>query len=342
MNKAARVTHQDIANEVGCDKSTISLALSGSPRLPQATRDRVVAVAHKMGYRPDHGLTMLARSRWMKHGTPKGVTLHYLVQRKKGNVWLQRRYLAHARKRAQERGYGVEEFDLSAYPSGATASKVLFHRGARGIIVPAMPSDVDPEFKGFDWGKFTIVGCALGSLRFDVHGVAPDEFEGARLAWREAARRGYKRIGAALFEHSPIAVDDYTRLGASYAEQSKRFPVRKRIPFLLSDPNDRDAFLAWVDKHRPDAVISLSSKQPYEWLQEAGYRVPEDMGFASLHAHDQQLISGVCSQEEEVARAAVDFLVAQMLDNNWGVPESQQMLMLEPKWREGKTLPLRE
>lgn len=336
-----RVRQCDLAEKLGVDKSTVSLALRGDPRIPVETRQRVAAMAEKMGYRPDPGLTMLARHRWANQTRNRGVTIAYLVQKKKPQIDRQRLHLAAARKRAEERGYNLVEFDLSAYASGAIASKVLSNRGIRGVILPAMPLEMDPDLNGFRWDQFTVVGCSVGWLRTSFHIVTPDKFEGTRLAWREVIKRGYQRIGAALFRHEPVAVDDYARLGASYAEQLEGVPAERRLPFLRSRMEDRDAFLAWVKKHRPDAVVSFISYSPYRWLVDAGYRIPEDIGFASLHAWPEEAIAGVSVRAEDVARSAVDLLISQMLDNCWGVPKAQQVLLLQPSWHEGTTLPIR-
>jgi DNA-binding LacI/PurR family transcriptional regulator len=51
----------DVARKAGVDKSTVSLALSGSPKLPEATRSRIQRIAEELGYTPDPGLARLAR-----------------------------------------------------------------------------------------------------------------------------------------------------------------------------------------------------------------------------------------------------------------------------------------
>ena len=338
MPLPARVTHRDIAERVGCDKSTVSLALRDDPRLPEATRQKVKVAAESMGYRPDPAIALLARQRWARHETGAGSTIAYLVESRKGDHRLQRRHLAGAQARAEARGYQLTEFDLSAYPSGAAASRVLHHRGIRGLILPAMARDAQSEIQGIEWDKFTVVCCSLGWLRAPFHVVKPDVFEGVRLAWREAISRGYQRIGAALFRHQPAALDDYARIGASYVEQQESVPRGRRVPFLLSEPTRRDPFLRWVEQHRPDAIIGLVAPLS-DWLTGAGYRIPQDIGFACLNVWPATSISGISVQFEEVARTAVDLLIAQMHEHQWGVPESQIVVQLTPRWMEGATLP---
>src|SRR5215472_3349651 len=51
MVTARRVTIRDVARAAGVSTTTVSDALSGNGRLPEATRGRVAAVAGRLGYR---------------------------------------------------------------------------------------------------------------------------------------------------------------------------------------------------------------------------------------------------------------------------------------------------
>lgn len=337
MTPRVRVTHRDIAARTGYDKSTVSLALRGSPKIAEETRRAIQAAALQLGYRPDPIVSALARQRWMRCKEGRGAAIAYLVERKKGNYLLQHRHFRTAHERAEERGYTLSEFDLADYPSGAAASRALYHRGIRGLVLPSMPSNADADFHGFDWEKFTVVCCSVGWLRTPFHIVTSDMFEGTRRAWRELAARGYRRIGAALFRHTPVAIDDHTRLGASYAEQCELDATHARLPFLLCDPTDKTSFLEWFEKHRPDAVIGLVPP-PAQWLSEAGVKIPEDVGFLSLHAFPDRPEAGLCMEREIVARAAIDLLITQMHENQWSVPSVQHVVHVKPPWQEGNTL----
>lgn len=341
MTAAARVTHRDIAEEFGCSRATVSLALSGHPRIREEIRKQIRDLAEKMGYRPDPSLAMLARNRFSPRSPQFRGTLAYLVDSSNSREApheLQTRHLLPASRRAEERGYHVFEFDLADYPSSEAASHVLHHRGVAGLLLPTLPGTAEPLFRDASWNRFTIVCCSLGWLRGPHHIVTNDVFEGASLTWRKVIERGYTRIGGAVFKHTPTAQDDFARLGAFVAQQEEFIPAEKRIPLLRCGPFDRDAFLAWFEQHRPEVVISFLSRAA-EWLTAAGYRLPEDVAFACLGVWPREPFAGVVIPTQHIGEAAADFLIDQIHSNQRGIPKRQLSLLVEPEWQEGRTLP---
>lgn len=332
-----RVTHKDIAAETGYDKSTVSLALRESPKISSEAKKVIQEAATKLGYRPDPVIATLARQRWIRQERESGAVIAYLVDRSCASYGLQSFHFAMARERARQRGFALKEMNLSDYPDGAAASRTLCARGIRGVILPSMPNEADRSIREFHWDKFTVVCCSVGWLRTPFHVVTSDMFEATRKAWRELVARGYRRIGAALFRHTPVAIDDHTRLGASFTEQRQLDESHAKIPFLLCGPDDRKEFLRWFAEHRPDAIISLVPTMAH-WLSDAGYSIPRQVGFLSLHAYPDRHYSGLAVEREAVARTAIDLLVSQMQENQWAIPNVQQVVHLKPRWIEGTTL----
>jgi len=339
MNYPVRVTHQDIARKFGCDKSTVSLALRDNPRIPAQTRKQIRELAEKMGYRPDPALAMLARQRWAKHDPEVGSTLAFIVNRKRSFYSVQAPYIQGAKERARERGYQLLEFDLDEYPSGQTASKVLYSRGIRGLILACIPPDDLAPIVALDWDKFTVVSLSHGWGHVPVDAVGINYFESTRLVWREVAARGYQRIGAALFQESPASIVDAERLGACYVAQQELVPAKQHIPMLLSP--DRKGFFSWLKQHRPEAIISRLGGVD-EWLIEAGYQIPRDVGYACLRVERDGRVAGASVMVDHIGRAAVDTVIAQMHENRWGIPAIRQTTQLEPFWVDGATLPTRK
>ncbi len=58
-----RVTIADLAQNLGLDKSSVSLALRGGGRVSEATRRRVIAAARRFGYQPNLAARQLSSSR---------------------------------------------------------------------------------------------------------------------------------------------------------------------------------------------------------------------------------------------------------------------------------------
>ncbi len=340
MNR--RVTQQDIADRLRLDKSTVSLALRNSPSIARDTRVKVQAMAEKLGYRPDPALATLARQRWAGHETGSGATLAYLVDSRMPNFATHGRFLPAARARADQRGYRLYEFDLADYATIEAASRVLHHRGIRGLLVPQFAHTDGPSILELPADHFTVICLDLGWLPVPFHIVAPDTFQAVRQVWREVIDRGYERIGGAMLSHSPPAVDDATRLGASEAAQQEWLPKRRRLPLLRTGNMDRTSFCRWLDRHQPEVVIGFISRV-YDWILSTGRRVPEDVAFAALGVvlTESPHLTGVVRQEQNIGAVGIDALIAAMNENEWGRPTLQRKLLLEPQWHEGATLPHR-
>ena len=334
-----RLSHQDMARQLGCDKSTISLALRGSPRISEETRKRICALAEELGYRPDPTLAMLARHRWAsRQRAASEVTLAYIVNRQRPFYSVQQPYFKGANARAQERGFKLIEFNLDEYSSGRAASKVLYHRGIRGLILSCIPPDELAPVMTLDWEKFTLVSLSHGWGHVPVHAVGNNYFASTRMVWHEVAKRGYARIGGALMQEDPPSIVDTLRLGASMVAQKELSVLRDLALLPIDFSNDPEPFLRWVERFKPDAIIGRD-RILYEWLRQAGYRIPEDMAFANLIADPDEALAGASVMVDKVGAAAVDHLIAQMHDNCWGLPAIRQTLELEPQWIDGPTLP---
>ncbi|HUG10306.1 MAG TPA: LacI family DNA-binding transcriptional regulator [Opitutaceae bacterium] len=340
MNR--RVTQQDIADQLGMDKSTVSLALRDNPAITPATRKRVHAMAEKLGYRPDPALAALARQRWAGHETGSGAVLAYLIDSRMKNASQHLDFLPAARHRAEARGYQLRVFDLAEHPSVKAFSRILYHRGIRGLLVPQFAHTAGPGILELPVDNLTIVCLELGWVPMPFHIVAPDDFEATRRAWHEAIKRGYDRIGGAVLFHTPPAVNDASRYGSAASIQLEQFTVRQRVPLLTSGPKDRDRFVRWLERYEPKVVIGFVSTLQ-DWIRSTGRRVPEDVAFVSLGVSVAKTpeVSGILRQLDSIGTVGVDALIAAMRENEWGVPTLQRKLLIEPVWHEGSTLPRR-
>lgn len=337
-----RITHKDIADKLGVDKSTVSLALSKNPRISAATKKRVRDMARQLGYRPDPIRSLLARDRWSGHHCETGIGIAYFVHSGMPQLHLHRKFLEAARARALERGYALTEFDLATYPSATGLARVLSARGIRGILLPQFLTDPGVGRMLVAQDEFAVICLDNGRWRLPFHHVSPNIFATTRMLWKEVLNRGYRRIGGAILCHTPPAIDDWSRLGGSIVAQTELLPAENCVPLLRTSFDDYPSFERWLNEHRPDAVIGLLPAV-HDWLVRAGTRVPRDIGFASLIFNpklpDQRIFSGFLAQDDAVAEAGVDALIAAIMANQTGLPQLQHELLVDPVWHEGSTLP---
>lgn len=328
------VTLATLERRLGLAKSTISRALRNDPRVAEATRQRVLEVAKEEGYRPNPLLSELAGRRWRADAGQARIPVAFIDHSPlTDRTAFYRHYFLGAAAQARERGFLLERFYLTDYPENMRLSQVLETRGVQGVIVGPLRYR-EPALR-LAWDRFSLVSCGGDFYPPPTHKVQVNQLQTVTLAFRTAIQHGYRRIGAALFLHEEETPDDGERLGAFAYQQ---FLYRDRLPSLRAlTSRDPDEFRRWVEAERPDVVIGFTD-MVLGWLREMGKRVPEDMGFISLHKSDAAECACIDNVEMEVGRAAMEFLEQQIRSNQKGLPEHRRFIYTESVLRMGPSL----
>jgi LacI family transcriptional regulator len=335
-------TLRDLARQLGVSRTTISLALNNHPRIPEETRARVRAAAAKFGYAPDPQVARLMSYLRLRRRSPAHeviAVLHAFPQR---DPWATNTHLrtmhesTHAR--ASSRGFSAEDFWL-AEPgmTPARLSAIFRARGITGVVLLPFPH-YTPTLE-LDWPNFA--SAALGhSLGVPVHRVSPHQYRDTRTALRKLAALGYRRAGLVLNPDVDERVEHYF-MAAYLIEQKSRGSRQRMTPLLFT--KGRDQFLRWIDAAQPDALL-LAQPPPARsevlgWLEGIGLRCPRDVGLALLDVpHDRKdTTSGIRQSYAAIGGAAMDFVIAQILRGERGLPGSPQLISLEGQWQNGTT-----
>jgi LacI family transcriptional regulator len=128
-----------VAERAGVSKNTVSLALRGSPRIPVETRERVEAAAKALGYQRNAAVGVLMAELRRSGSARFEATLALLNANEDPEAFRKHPtvpvYVAGARKRAAELGYGLDEFWLHDPDiSGKRLASILKARGIRGSL----------------------------------------------------------------------------------------------------------------------------------------------------------------------------------------------------------------
>ncbi|MDX2111008.1 MAG: LacI family DNA-binding transcriptional regulator [Verrucomicrobiota bacterium] len=352
-----RVTLLDIAQRAKCCKATVSMALKGSPRLNEATRKRICALALEMGYRPDPLVSSIAQQRWQHTG---GNTVAYVYNDPNinphdpvelgrifnGNQFF---YLGTA-SQGEKMGYTIEPFNLSRIGSSRRLEQILKARGIRGILLGRFIAP-HPNFE-LNWSNYSAVSLSSGPFQPEVklHHVNFSAFEQVEFAIRKVISLGYKRIGITLLRHDQDIEDDRKRWGAIAAAQRMNsatvqvFPLE--YPAAVQEQELTDLLRQWYGEQELDAVIGFNSSTYWHLTGYMKVSIPDEVGFAELHANPMESasfidFSGVRDINYSVGKLALRILDVNLRGNETGVPAEPFIHHVTLEWMDGVTMPPR-
>lgn len=337
------VTMKTVAQQAGVTQATVSLSLANHPRIPAETRSRIQAIAHALGYRPNPYVAALMRSRRQSRPQLERPVLALVNCLEARNTWRTtaaptvREMLVGALARAEERGYQPQEFWLhEAGMSAARFGGVLRARGIVGVLLGPLASGTEPP--ALPWGEFAAVRLGVPLPDLNLPTVCNDHFFASQQVARHAHALGYRRPGLVLRTLHRERFHGRWEGGLEAA----RFllPGLKPVqPLLLDTFEDPSPLGAWMKREQPDLVISPQPESLEKPLAKLGYKVPRDLGLASLGCRRMDdPISGVWQNGALLGATAVDRIISMLEANERGLTTQASVTMVEGVWNPGGTL----
>jgi LacI family transcriptional regulator/LacI family fructose operon transcriptional repressor len=188
-----------------------------------------------------------------------------------------------------------------------------------------------------DWKYFSaaLLGQSVKTPR--LNRAVPDQRHAVQLALRELARLGYRRIGLVL-RRRYHAMTDFIILSAFLLFQHG-LPASDRVAVESPEEWTEENFMAWFNRHRPEAIIGAVG--PVRgWLDAAGHKCPRDVGLVSLDWNEEskEEFAAVDQNAAAVGAATVDIVLGQMRQNERGIPEIPQTVLVDSVWRPGASV----
>lgn len=337
----SRPSQKLIAKKLGISTAAVSLALRDKGTVSKELTEKVKAMAESLGYRPNPVLASLASKRFRESSADQGTPICLIDFH--GDASHGRRMFNVLKERATELGYHPTIIDASELSHYLSPDRTLYNRGVQGLVIHG-PVPSSYFSKGFDWSLFSVVVCGryLSPLPFDT--VRPDIFQSIKQAYCKAREYGYRRIGFALGRHVPIIEDDESRLSAVLGLQ-RLMESGKAIPPYFEQISDFERITAWARKYQPDCVLGFHTGQAW-YLLEHGFRIPEDMGFASIHLHHKDTlgtvnrwkVAGNVQNLDEVGRQSINLLDQKIKHHEQGIPRFAKHVLVQSTWLDGSTL----
>ena len=338
------VTMKTIAAAAGVTQATVSMSLANNPRIPATTRERILAIAQRLGYRPNPYISTLMRVRRQGRPLKDKPVLALVCALGAADGWREhpaatvRQQREGALERAALRGYRAQEFWLHRDGmTGARFSEMLHTRGIHGLLLSPMEDGAPPP--ALQWEKFAAVSLSVPLPALNVTTVCNDHYFSALQAVRECHRRGYRRPGLVMLRSHLQRFQGRWLAGCLVAPQVLA-GLRLAKPLVIDDwKKDEPRLLRWLTEERPDVLLTANGDLLRAILQRRGWKIPGDVGLAWLACPEpDHAISGIWQNGRLIGATAIDALVGLVERHERGLPPQATTLMVEGVWNSGATL----
>lgn len=331
------VTMRNVALAAGVAVSTVSKALRNDPTIPPKRCLELQRLAEDLGYRP-HPLvaTLMAQLHHRRRrNDPLSIAWIDLWSAATGQESAINLVpvLTGAQERANELGYRIEVYRAGREQiTPEQLNRLLTAKGQWGLIIPPVPE----SFKYYPLDLRGLSAVTIGtSLQNPVmHRVSPNHFQGCVLAFKQLQKQGRKRIGLAL---SPT-MNERTEgkwLGA-YLSSQACLRSKEKVKPLIANPDDLKKISAWLDNDYPDVVLVA---EKFQWkrastLNQTPHQVPDLAWLMLSEPKNPKELCGLDYRPQQLGRAALEMVVAQIHRNERGHPDIAQTVLIDAIWSE--------
>ena len=333
------ITIRRLSALTGYSAATVSYALRGESKIGSRTRSKVLAAAKRLGYRRSPLVSTVMSSvrrgnRVRMGGTIVGLTW-WRAASSELNETANRQFWRGATRRAASLGWSLKEVKCDRENfQFSTIDEILSHSSTAGLLVGSLPTghgELSLNLSGLScvtWGY---------SLRKPLlHRVCIHHGHAMRLAFAEACRLGYRRIGLAITERQNLRADSLWE--TNFTIQQENFAAGTNIEPLLSRTAlpAKAEIEAWLRDARPDVVLTTLPLRPYLIALGIRAKLPAfiDLDHTGASSHH----GGVDLRHVDVGATAIDIVVGQIHANEHGVPEIPKLVLIEGLWVNGPLL----
>ena len=320
-------TLADIARALGVSKMTVSRAINDHPEVKAATRERVLAVARRLNYRPNHHARALATNRSSLLGVIVPDLMHsYFAE-----------LLRSIEAVARPAGFQIVICNTEEDATREVGEVEALRRRTDGLIIAsALPPQEAAGYRRLlrEGVKIVLIDRELAGLRCPA--VVTDNVRVGRLATEHLIRLGHRRIGHLRGSAAAVAserFEGYQRALAEHRLPSGAALVRE-CGFL--EREGYEAMRAWIAEGTfPRAIFAANDPAAIGAmlaLQVAGLRPGADVavvGAGNIHYGDMLRVplTTVSWSRAEIGQIAATTLI----DMIAGEARGAARVIIEPK-----------
>lgn len=332
------VSMREIAAEANVSVSTVSLAMKNSSRISAETKESVLRIAEKLGYRPDPRVTELMEHLRMERSKRQASRIAVLIPELDALEMKEYHPLESNISGMQEQallaGFDLELIYLKTINTTFCRIRgILLARGIKGVVLAPFKSGVgqiEMDYEGF---CSATAGYSITKPNFNR--ACPNYLQMMDELLEHLCSLGYRRIGFIMTYHK--GGTGHKLFSSSFLYYQSEIAPEDLIPILPRREISDQGIRQWMEKFRPDVVISAG--EIYQRLQELGFRMPQDLGFASLDLSEPPYdAAGMHHRHEQVGRETIKLVLTCLNFNLTGVPKHPKIVLVDSHRKEGDSL----
>lgn len=319
MAKAVKLA--DIAERLNVSTVTVSKALSNQKGVSEEMREKIKQLAEEMGYVPPSA----SRKVKVQKSYNIGVVIGERFLDKYDSFYWQM-YQMVTTKAVSKECFTMLEVVSTADEEGLVMPKMIQEEKVDGIIIIGRMSDRYLNFLEEE-AELPQVYLDFYNEKKDCDAVISDSFYGMYRLVNYLFEMGHTRIA---YVGTLLATGSITDRYFGYAKSMLEHGQEIRRDWVIDDRRMNDGYIDTVNlmklpEEMPTAFAcncDLTASELIKKLQEAGYRVPEDI---SVVGYDNYLYPGLCDVDittyevdvKEMARRAIHSIVRKMAGDTY-------------------------
>lgn len=319
------VSIKDIAQECQVSLTTVSRALNNSPEISAKTREYILAVCAKRGYRPNSA----ARSLILKKTSMIGLIIPDITNQ----------YYAYISKGVsaylEKLGYGL----ILCNSDRKKANEIMYlhflsENRVDGIILLPIKPKADQYSFLLEYGiPLVLVDNHVNDL--PVSFIANDNYAGARKIVAHMLKQGYRRIGVILGDENSSASN--SRMAAYIDILREQGLAIDQNLLVHSDARFEDGFnlAPKLMEQKVDAIFAINDVVAlgvvkYCYLK--GIHIPDDIGLAGYDDIEQGSMLPIPLTTVHQRKHTLGSKAAEILIHEINAPDSgKQKVILQPE-----------
>jgi len=277
-------TLEDIARALKVSKMTVSRAINNHPEISRETRERILAVAQKMNYRPNQFARALTTNRSYLIGIVVPDLMHsYFAEICRG-----------VELHARPAGYQNLICSTDEDPGKEMAEIEALVSRTDGLIVASALSEKETRLYRQlirDGGRIVLIDRLLEGLK--VSAVVTDDVLVGKLATQHLIKLGHRRIGHLRGTTASTSRQRFEGYMHAMSEAGLRVPAEAIRDCGFTEDDGYLAMKSWIaDGGLPSAIFAANDPAAIGAMtafHEAGINVPQDVaivGAGRIHYGD--------------------------------------------------------